>query len=113
MPVEHTSQWNTLFPAPRVDSHPSVTMKYETLLGAGYLRCAVCDDVCIEPTLQPITGEALSAATAVSEDGAILVQMGSGEDVFKGPTLTFESSTIMPIQSANKASPPLIKNMSE
>ena len=32
----------------------------------------VCNDVCIEPTLQPITGEALRGATAISEDGARL-----------------------------------------
>ena len=32
----------------------------------------VCSDVCIEPTLQPITGETLSGATAKTEDGARL-----------------------------------------
>ena len=32
----------------------------------------VCSDVCIEPTLQPITGETLSGATAITEDGARL-----------------------------------------
>ena len=32
----------------------------------------VCSDVCIEPTLQPITGNTLSGATAITEDGARL-----------------------------------------
>ena len=32
----------------------------------------VCHDVCVEPTLQPITGEVLSNATAISDDGARL-----------------------------------------
>ena len=32
----------------------------------------VCQDVCVEPNLQPITGEELSHATAISDDGARL-----------------------------------------
>ena len=32
----------------------------------------VCSDVCIEPSLQPLTGEALTFATATSEDEARL-----------------------------------------
>ena len=32
----------------------------------------VCNDVCVEPNLQPITGEVLSHATAISDDGARL-----------------------------------------
>ena len=32
----------------------------------------MCHDVCIEPTLQPITGEALSGTSAITEDGARL-----------------------------------------
>ena len=32
----------------------------------------VCSDVCIEPTLQPITGETLRGASAITEDGARL-----------------------------------------
>ena len=32
----------------------------------------VCSDVCIEPTLQPITGEPITGASAVTEDGARL-----------------------------------------
>ena len=36
------------------------------------LMTEVCHDVCVEPTLQPITGEVLSHATAISDDGARL-----------------------------------------
>ena len=36
------------------------------------LMSDVYHDVCIEPTLQPITGEALSGASAITEDGARL-----------------------------------------
>ena len=32
----------------------------------------VCHDVCVEPTLQPLTGEQLSYATAYREDSARL-----------------------------------------
>ena len=32
----------------------------------------VCTDICIEPTLQPITGETLTGASAITEDGARL-----------------------------------------
>ena len=30
----------------------------------------VCHDVCIEPSLQPITGEAFSGTSAITDDGA-------------------------------------------
>ena len=32
----------------------------------------VCDDVCLEPHLQPMTGETLNGASAITEDGARL-----------------------------------------
>ena len=32
----------------------------------------VCSDVCIEPTLQPLSGETLNGASAITEDGARL-----------------------------------------
>ena len=38
----------------------------------------VYHDVCIEPTLQPITGEALSGASAITEDGARLDVAANG-----------------------------------
>ena len=36
------------------------------------LMTEVCHDVCIEPHLQPLTGEALGGASAISTDGARL-----------------------------------------
>ena len=38
----------------------------------------VCNDVCIEPSLQPLTGETLSGASAKVEDGARLDIAASG-----------------------------------
>ena len=38
---------------------------------AGWMS-EVCNDVCVEPPLQPLTGEALSGASAITEDGARL-----------------------------------------
>ena len=38
----------------------------------------VCNDVCIEPTLQPITGETLSGASAIMGDGARLDVAANG-----------------------------------
>ena len=42
------------------------------------LMSEVCHNVCIEPTLQPITGEALSVTSAITEDGARLEIAASG-----------------------------------
>ena len=38
----------------------------------------VCHDVCVEPTLQPLTGKVLSNATAISDDGARLDIVANG-----------------------------------
>ena len=38
---------------------------------AGWMS-EVCNDVCVEPPLQPLTGEALSGASAITKDGARL-----------------------------------------
>ena len=38
----------------------------------------VCHDVCIEPSLQPITGEALTGASAITNDGARLDVAANG-----------------------------------
>ena len=38
----------------------------------------VCHDVCIEPTLQPVTGERLSGAPAITDEGARLDIAASG-----------------------------------
>ena len=40
------------------------------------LLTEVCSDVCIEPELQPITGEALTGATSNIQDGAHLDIVG-------------------------------------
>ena len=42
------------------------------------LMAEVCHDVCIEPALQPVTGELLSGASAITEDGARLDVAASG-----------------------------------
>ena len=49
----------------------------------------VCHDVCIELTLQPLTGEVLSNATSISDDGTRLDigQMDFGVDVPREPSL--------------------------
>ena len=36
------------------------------------LMSEVCHNVCVEPHLQPITGENLNGASAITDDGAIL-----------------------------------------
>ena len=42
------------------------------------LMAEVCHNVCIEPTLQPVTGELLSGASAITDDGARLDIAASG-----------------------------------
>ena len=42
------------------------------------LMTEVCHDVCIEPALQPVTGELLSGASANTDDGARLDVAASG-----------------------------------
>ena len=42
------------------------------------LMAEVCHDVCIEPTLQPVTGEHLSGASAITDEGARLDIAASG-----------------------------------
>ena len=54
-------QLNTLCPVPKVAFHRSGTMRYE-----------VCNDVCIEPELLPVTDEELTGSTANSQAGAHL-----------------------------------------
>ena len=43
-----------------------------------HLMATVCHDICIEPTLQPVTGEHLSGASAIRDDGARLDIAASG-----------------------------------
>ena len=42
------------------------------------LMAEVCHDVCTEPTLQPLTGETLTGASAITDDGARLDIAASG-----------------------------------
>ena len=42
------------------------------------LMAEVCHDVCTEPSLQPVTGERMSGASAVTDDGARLDIAASG-----------------------------------
>ena len=71
-----------------------------------------CHYVCIDPTLQPITGEALSCALAITEDGARLDITASGfwEGALSMPSLPWEYSTPMPHLTDNP-SPPVTENM--
>ena len=43
----------------------------------------VCHDACVEPTFQPITGEVLSHATAITDEGATLDIAANG--FWRGP----------------------------
>ena len=62
------------------------------------LLTEVCHDVCIEPELQPVTGEVLSGATANSQDGARLDIAANGfwGAHLKGHTLMLGFLTLMP-----------------
>ena len=42
------------------------------------LQTEICNDVCIEPELHPITGEVLSGDTSIAQDGAHLDIMDNG-----------------------------------
>ena len=83
---QHNSPWNTPSPVPK---------------GA-----FVCSDVCIEPSLQPITNETLRGASAITEDGARLDIAANGFWVAasKRHILMLESSTLMPHPTVNNAS---------
>ena len=47
-------------------------MKSEIYIVTADFLTQVCSDVCIEPELQPMTGEILSNATSNAQDGARL-----------------------------------------
>ena len=46
------------------------------------LLIEICNEVCVEPELQPITGETLTGETSNAQDGARL-PMASGGDRFE------------------------------
>ena len=73
----------------------------------------VCSDVCIEPTLQPITGETLTGTSAISGDGARLDVAANGfwGGRFERAYFDIRISTHMPLPTANNASPQPTENM--
>ena len=75
VPVAPVSLWSMPFRAQWADFPSYDTMRSEILQ---QLMSEVYHDVCIEPTLQPITGEALSGASAITEDGARLDVAANG-----------------------------------
>ena len=79
-----------------------------------YLLTEVCNDVCIEPELQPLTGEALTGATSNAQDGAWLdmLPMVSGEAGLKEHFWTFVCSIHMPPPTNNQVLLPATGNMS-
>ena len=72
----------------------------------------VCHDVCIEPTLQPVTGECLSGASTITGEGARLDIAASGfwGGLQERTYLMFESLTPMPPPIASP-SPPATESM--
>ena len=70
VPVDPILPWNIPSPARREASLPSETNEVRDTIDCWLSE--VCSDVCIEPTLQPITGETLFGATAITEDGVRL-----------------------------------------
>ena len=59
MPVAQSSQLSTLYPALGVHGFPSIRHNEIRDLTANLLT-EVCNDVCIEPDLQPLSGEVLT-----------------------------------------------------
>jgi hypothetical protein len=75
VPVKPILPWNTLF-CPK-GGFPSIRHNEVRDTVAGWLS-EVCSDVCIEPTLQPLSGESLNGASACTEDGARLDIVANG-----------------------------------
>ena len=68
------------------------------------LMSEVCHDVCVEPSLQPVTGEILNGAFAITEDGARLTSplMVFGEAGTSGRTSTCVFSILSLLQTDNR-----------
>ena len=75
----------------------------------------VCNDVCIEPNLQPITGEALTGASAITEDGARLDIAANGFWGGRFERAYFDVRIFNPHAPSNRhnALPPPTRNMRE
>ena len=72
----------------------------------------VCHDVCVEPTLQPITCEVLSNATAISDDGARLDIAANGFWGGRSERAFFDVRVFNPHAPSNdNPSPPATESM--
>ena len=77
------SNWicSALFSQTNKRDDTSVSFKQPFMLArewAWYLLAEVCNDVCIEPCLQPLSGETLNGASSNAQDGARLDIAASG-----------------------------------
>ena len=66
------------------------------------LMAEVCHDVCTEPSLQPLTGETLTGASAISEDGARLNIAASGFWGGRHNRAFFDVRVFNPYASSNR-----------
>ena len=66
------------------------------------LMAEVCHDVCTEPPLQPLTGETLTGASAISEDGARLDIAASGFWGGRHNRAFFDVRVFNPYASSNR-----------
>ena len=66
------------------------------------LMTEVCHDVCVEPTLQPVTGEVFSNVTAISVDGARLDIAANGFWGGRFERAFFDVGVFNPLVPSNK-----------
>ena len=66
------------------------------------LMTEVCHDVCVEPTLQPVTGEVFSNVTAISVDGARLDIAANGFWGGRFERAFFDVRVFNPFASSNR-----------
>ena len=70
------------------------------------LLSEVCTEVCIEPRLQPVSGEHLSLATAIREDNARLDIAANGFGGGNTERAMFDVRVFNPFAPSNKNTPP-------
>ena len=77
----------------------------------------ICNDVRIEPGLQPLTDQQFDNATTITQDGTRVdisaVQWILERDVMKGPFMMFEFSTLMRLRTGNPPSLLATKSMKD
>ena len=66
------------------------------------LMTEVCHDVCVEPTLQPVTGEVFSNATAIADDGARLDIAANGFWGGRSERAYFDVRVFNPLAPSNR-----------